>query len=112
MFMVGALCLISMASFTFLLCQLDSRVSNLVFFMDTVSCGPAMISYSCWFVQFCVFFECSLSFTYVCVAAVDVTRDVIDGSTLVFFGCFVFGVSIIERRVFAGLWYMCMLCDL
>ena len=24
--------------------------------------------------------ECSLSFTYVCVAAVDVTRDVIDGS--------------------------------
>ena len=36
--------------------------------------------------------ECSLSFTYVCVAAVDVTRDVIDGSTLVVFGCFVFGV--------------------
>ena len=29
--------------------------------------------------------ECSLGFTYVCVAAVDVTRDVIDGSTLVFF---------------------------
>ena len=46
--------------------------------------------------------ECSLSFTYVCVADVDVTRDVIDSSTLVFFGCFVF----IERRVFAGLWYM------
>ena len=45
---------------------------------------------------FCVFFEylaeCSLGFTYVCVAAVDVTRDVIDGSTLVFFRCFVFGV--------------------
>ena len=36
--------------------------------------------------------DCSLSFTYVCVAAVDVTCDVIDGSTLVFFGCFVFGV--------------------
>ena len=36
--------------------------------------------------------ECSLSFTYVCEAAVDVTRDVVDGSTLVFFGCFVFGV--------------------
>ena len=36
--------------------------------------------------------ECFLSFTYVCVAAVDVTRDVIDGSTLVFFGCFVFRV--------------------
>ena len=25
--------------------------------------------------------ECSLGFTYVCVAALDVTRDVIDGST-------------------------------
>ena len=54
--------------------------------------------------------ECSLSFTYVCVAAVDVKRDVIDGSTLVFFGCFVFiGCTIIERRVFAGLWYMCII---
>ena len=57
-----------------------------------MTCGPAMISYSCWFVQVCVFFEslaeCSLTFTYVCVAAVDVTRDVIYGSTLVFFGCF------------------------
>ena len=31
--------------------------------------------------------ECSLGFTYVCVAAVDVTFDVIDGSTLVFFFC-------------------------
>ena len=29
--------------------------------------------------------ECYLGFTYVCVASVDVTRDVIDGSTLVFF---------------------------
>ena len=60
--------------------------------------------------------DCSLGLTYVCVAAVDVTRDLIDGSTLVFFGCFVFMVyrpcTIIERRVFAGLWYMCMLCDL
>ena len=36
--------------------------------------------------------ESSLGFTYVCVAAVDVTRDVIDGSTLVFFRCFVFRV--------------------
>ena len=36
--------------------------------------------------------ECSLGFTYLCVAAVDVTRDVIDGSTLVFFGCFIFRV--------------------
>ena len=26
--------------------------------------------------------ECSLGFTYVCVADVDVTRDVLDGSTL------------------------------
>ena len=26
--------------------------------------------------------ECCLGFTYVCVAAVDVTRDVINGSTL------------------------------
>ena len=34
--------------------------------------------------------ECSLGFTYVCVAAVDVTSDVIDGSTLVFFRCFDF----------------------
>ena len=29
--------------------------------------------------------ECSLGFTYVCVAAGDVICDVIDGSTLVFF---------------------------
>ena len=52
-----------------------------------------MISYSCWFIQVCVFCEslaeCSLGFTYVCVAAVDVTCDVIDGSTLVMiFRCF------------------------
>ena len=59
-----------------------------------VSCGPTTVSYSCWFVQVCVFFEplteWSLGFTYVCVAAVDVTRDVVDGSTLVFFWCFVY----------------------
>ena len=36
--------------------------------------------------------EFSLGFTYVCEAAVDVTRNVIDGSTLVFFRCFVFRV--------------------
>ena len=36
--------------------------------------------------------ECSLGFTYVCGAAVGVTRDAIDGSTLVFFGCSVFRV--------------------
>ena len=56
--------------------------------------------------------ECSLGFTYVCVAAVDVTRDVIDGSTLVFFRCFVFRVYYHRTEGFAGLWYMCMLCDL
>ena len=54
-----------------------------------MSCGPAKISYSCWFIQLCVLFEplaeWSLGFTYVCVAAVDVTRDVIDGSTLYLF---------------------------
>ena len=41
-------------------------------------------------------FVCSLnlwlSVLCVCVAAVDVTRDVIDGSTSVFFRCFVFRV--------------------
>ena len=37
--------------------------------------------------------ECSLGlFTYVCVTAVDVTRDVIHDSTLVFFRCSVFRV--------------------
>ena len=36
--------------------------------------------------------ECSLGFTNVCVAAVDVTRDVIDGFTLVFFWRSVFRV--------------------
>ena len=78
-----------------------------------MSCGPAMISYSCWFIQVCVFFEyLAECFTYVCVAAVDVTRDVIDVSTLVFFGFLSLGCTIIERRVFASLWYMCMLCDL
>ena len=37
--------------------------------------------------------ECSHGFTNVCVAVVDVTRDVIDGSTLVFFWCFVTPVA-------------------
>ena len=45
-----------------------------------------LLVYPC---QVCVFFESlaehSLGFTYVCVAGVDVTRDVVDGSTLVFF---------------------------
>ena len=44
-----------------------------------VSCGPAMISYSYWYIQ--VFFK-----------SLAVTRDVIDCSTLVFFRCFVFKV--------------------
>ena len=42
-----------------------------------VFCGPEMISYSCWFIQVCMFFESlaefSLGFTYVSVAGVDVT---------------------------------------
>ena len=41
-------------------------------------------------------YVCSLNIwlcvLYVCVVAVDVTRDVIDGSTSVFFRCFVFKV--------------------
>ena len=94
--MVGALCLIYIASLTFLLCQLDSRVGISVFFIDTESCDPVVVSYCYWFIQVCVFFtslaEWSLGFTYVCVAAVDVTRGVVDGSTLVFFRCFVFRV--------------------
>ena len=36
--------------------------------------------------------EGALGYTYLCVAAVNVTRDVIDGSTLVFFRCVVFRV--------------------
>ena len=38
--MVGALCLIYIVSFTFLLCQLDSRVSTFVFFND-IECPVA-----------------------------------------------------------------------
>ena len=37
----------------------------------------------------CSLAECSLGFTYVCMDVVDDIRDVIDGSTLVFFRCFV-----------------------
>ena len=75
-----ALCLIYM-SFIFLLCQLDFRVSISVFFMDT-ECpvawqwSPTPVGLSR--------FVFSLSFTNVCVAAVFVTRDVVDGYTLVF----------------------------
>ena len=61
-----------------------------------------MISYSCWFIQVCVFFEslaeCSLGFTYVSVAAVDVTRDVIDGFTHVLLGVFSLGWAEGVRR--------------
>ena len=39
--------------------------------------------------------ECSLGFTYVCVAAVDVTRDVLS-----------LGCTTIKRRVFAGLLFV------
>ena len=82
-----------MASFTFLLCQLDSRVSTLVFFMDT-ECpvarqwSPTPVGLS----RFVCSLNLWLSVLYVCVATVDVTHDVIDGSTSVFFRCFVFRV--------------------
>ena len=39
-----------------------------------------------------MFFESLAEFLYVCVAAVNVTRDVIDDSTSVFFRCFIFMV--------------------
>ena len=93
--MVGALCLkyIYIASFTFLLCQLDTRVSTLVFFVDT-ECpvarhwSPTLVGLS----RFVCSLNLCLSVLYVCVAAVDVTCDVLDGSTSVFFRCFVFRV--------------------
>ena len=53
--------------------------------------------------------ECSLGFTYVRMAAVDVTRNVIDWCSL---GVLSLGCTTIERRMFTGLWYMCRLCDL
>ena len=96
--MIGALCLMYMDSFTFLLCQLDSQVSILVFFNDTecpvarqwsptpVGLSRFVCSLNLWLSVLLV----SPSFVY--VAAVDVTRDVMVGSTLVFFGCFVFRV--------------------
>ena len=57
--------------------------------------------------------ECCLGFTYVCVAAVDDTRDVIYGVIdWCFLGVLSLGCTTIERRMFAGLWYICMLCDL
>ena len=93
--MVGALCLVYFLHFSLVPVGITGQYFS-VLNGHGVSCGPAMISYSCCFVQACVFFEsladCSLGFTYVCVAAVDVTRDVIDGSTLVFFRCLVFRV--------------------
>ena len=73
--MVGALCLIYIASFTFLLCQLDSRVSTLVFIMDT-QCPMARLLVLLVCMSFESLAEGSLGFTYVCVAAVDVTHDV------------------------------------
>ena len=53
--------------------------------------------------------DCSLCFTYISVAAVDVTRDVIYWCSL---GVLSLGCTTIERKVLAGLWCMCMLCDL
>ena len=93
LFMVGALCLIYVASFTFLLCQLDSQVSTLVFFMDS-ECpvarqwSPIPVGLS----RFVCSLNLWLSVLYVCVATVNVTRDVIDDSTSVFFRWFVFRV--------------------
>ena len=60
-----------------------------------MSCGPAMI----WFIQVCVFFEslaeCSLvSPMYVWLQSMS--RDVIDGSTLVLFRCFDFRVIFVD----------------
>ena len=81
------------ASFTFLLCLLDSQVSTLVFFMYA-ECpvaqqwSPAPVGLS----RFVCSLNLWLNVLYVCVAAVDVTRDDIDGSTSVFFRCFVFRV--------------------
>ena len=84
---------IYMSSFSFILCQLDSQVSTLVFFVDTEcpvarNWSPALVGLSR--------FVCSLNLwlrvLYVCVAAVNVTRDVIDCSTSVFFRCFLFMV--------------------
>ena len=96
--MVGSLCFIYMATFTFLLCQLDSCVSTLGFFVDT-ECpvarqwSPTPVGLSR--------FVCSLNLRLsaflvspMYVAAVVVTRDVVDGSTIVFFRC-----TTIERRV-------------
>ena len=82
-----------MASFSFLLCQLDSQVSTLVSFMDT-ECpvarqwSPTPVGLS----RFVCSLNLWLSVLYVCLAAVNVTRDVIDGSTSVLFWCFVFRV--------------------
>jgi len=51
--------------------------------------------------------ECSLGFTYVRLAAVDVM--VPHWCSL---GVLSLGYTTIEWRVFAGLWYMCTLGDL
>ena len=55
--------------------------------------APIVLS---WFIHVCMFLEslaeCYLGFTNVCVAAVNVPCDVINGSTLVFFWCSVFRV--------------------
>ena len=57
--------------------------------------------------------ECYLVFTYVCVTADDVTRDFIDGSTLVCFRYFVFRVyyHLVEgvRRLVVQTYVMCLI---
>ena len=59
--------------------------------------------------------ECFLGFTFVCVAAVDVTRDVVDGSTLVFFWCYVFRVytvlpsSTVYYRLVVHMYVVCLI---
>ena len=109
--MTGALCVIHMASFTCLLSQLNSRVSTLVLSKDT-ECpvarqwSPTPVGLS-RFVCSLNLWLCVLSFTNVCVAGAVVTRHVVDGSTLVFFCCFVFVPS-----NGAGLWYTCTMCDM
>ena len=72
---------------------MDSQVSTLVFFMDT-ECpvarqwSPTPVGLS----RFVCSLNLWLSVLYVCLAAVYVTCDVIDGSTSVFFRCFLFMV--------------------
>ena len=115
--MVGALCLMYMASFTFLLCQLDSRVSIFVFFNDT-ECPVArqwspthgglsrfVCSLNLWLSVLLV----SAMYVWLLSMSRVMLQMVPHWCSL---GVLSLGCTTIERRVFAGLWYMCMLCDL